>query len=147
MDKFNRKRVQFEDVWTSNEVGYKDSVLVTFYRKNQGVIEIAAHPDLSKLVYLTVNYDPVTVEGFPSNRDYDLISEFEDEDIPKIEEDSDSLHVASVLNNGVYDFLFYVSDPEKFLQVYKANKSKIACFNIELELTDDPTWEIYGDFP
>ena len=147
MKPFDRKTLELEDIWTSNEVGYKDSKLVTFYRKNKGASEILEHPDLKELVYLTVTYEPVTEKGFPSDSDYDLISRFEDVDIPKIELESNSLHVASVLKNGIYDFLFYVTDPESFLESYKANKLNLSSFQIELELASDPKWDVYSDFP
>lgn len=144
---FDRVTLDIEDNWTSNEVGYKDSELISFFRKNIGASELSGHPELENLVYLTVTYTPANVQGFPSDQDYKYISDFEDNDIPKIESESNSIHIASVLKNGIYDFLFYVSDPDKFLQSYSNNKTIINSFQVDLELANDPKWEIYHDLP
>ncbi len=144
---FERANLEIEDNWSAKEVGYKDSDLISFFRKNLGVSEISEHPELNHLVYLTVTYHPDDVRGFPSKDDYALISDFEESDVPKIEMSSNSIHVASVMKNGIYDFLFYVSDPDKFLESINQNNSGLKTFKTDLELVKDSKWEIYHDFP
>lgn len=147
MESFDRSTIKIEDKWSGKEIGYKDSELVTFFRKNLGVKNISGHSSLQNLVYLTISYEVDGPEGLPSKKDYDLITDFEDVDLPKIEFDSNSIHVATVLKNGVKDFLIYVSDPDTFIEVVNKNNSKLKGFKIDLELAHDPKWEIYADFP
>ncbi len=147
MEAFDRKNLEIEDNWSAKEVGYKDSELITFFIKNIGASEISGHPKLNDLIYLTISYDPANEQGFPSDEDYKKLSDFQDIYIPKIELESDSIQVASVLKNGIYDFLFYVSNPDKFVGSTNKNNSKIKSFKVDLELSNDPKWEIYHDFP
>ena len=74
MQSFNMKNIKIEDNWSSKEVGYKDSELITFFRKNLGVSEISGHHDLQNMVYLTISYAPSNPQGFPSKEDYKLIN-------------------------------------------------------------------------
>lgn len=147
MQPFNMKKLEIEDNWSSKKVGYKDSELITFFRKNLGASEISGHPDLQDMVYVTISYEPANSQGFPSKEDYKLISEFEDTDVSIIEVESNSIHVASVLKNGIKDLLFYVSDQEAFLQAMNKNNSRIKGLKVDLERVNDPRWEIYDDFP
>lgn len=144
---FSRDNLVMEDNWTSKEVGYEDSKAISIFRKNAGAEKLSGHPNLEHLVYLTISYQAANPQGFPAEKDYKLISDFEDLDIPLIEVESNSLHIASVLKDGIYDFLFYVSDPDEFLKSYKNHKQRISSFQVELELAHDPKWEIYHDFP
>ncbi|MCL1037638.1 DUF695 domain-containing protein [Shewanella submarina] len=144
---FDRKALEIEDNWSAKEIGYKDSELITLFRKNIGASEISGHPKLNNLIYLTVSYIPDNEQGFPSKEDYKKISNFEDIAVLNIELESDSIHVASVLKNGIYDFLFYVSNPDRFVESVNNNNSKIKSFRIDLELANDPKWETYHDFP
>lgn len=145
--KFNRNSLNIEDNWSAKEIGYQDSELISFYRKNLGASEIAGHPQLSNLVYLTILYTPNDQRGFPEEIDYKLLSDFEDIDVPQIEIESNSIHIASVLTDGVKDLLFYVSDPDSFVASLNKSNGKIANFKVELELVSDPNWEAYHDFP
>ncbi len=147
MEPFDRKSLTIEDEWSGKEVGYKDSELVTFFRKNLGAKEIAGHPDLQNLVYLTISYEVDDPRGFPSKEVYAQISDFEDEDVPDIEAESNSIHVASVIKDGIKDLLFYISDPDVFLKAVNENNSKLKGLKVDLELANDPQWEIYADFP
>ena len=144
---FDRKNLQIEDEWSYKQIGYKDSELVTIFRKNLGASKLLGHSDLSKLFYFTIIYETDNAQGFPSKKDNSRISDFEDIDVPNIEKESNSIHVASVLKNGIKDLLFYVSDPEFFLETVKNNNLKLKELNVELELVSDPKWEIYVDFP
>lgn len=147
MESFDRKNLKIKDEWSGKEVGYKDSELVAFFRKNLGAKEISGHPDLLRLVYFTISYEVDGPQGFPSKEDHAQISDFEDENVPNIEFESNSIHVASVLKNGIKDLLFYVSDPDAFLKAISENNSRLKGFKVDLELAHDPKWEIYADFP
>lgn len=147
MESFDRKSLTIEDEWSGKEVGYKDSELVTFFRKNLGAKKIAGHPDLQNLIYFTISYEVDDPRGFPTKEVYAQISDFEDEDVPDIETESNSIHVASVLKNGIKDLLFYVSDPDAFLKAVNENNSKLKGLKVDLELANDPKWEIYANFP
>lgn len=144
---FDRTNLTIEDEWSGKEVGCKDSELVTFFRKNLGAKEIAGHPDLQNLVYFTISYEVEDPRGFPTKEVYDQISDFEDENVPDIEAESNSIHVASVIKNGIKDLLFYVSDPDIFLKAVNENNSKLKGLKVDMDLANDPKWEIYADFP
>ncbi|WMW79708.1 DUF695 domain-containing protein [Undibacterium cyanobacteriorum] len=147
MPSFDIENIKIEDSWSSKEIAFEDSELIAFFRKNLGVADIAGHPALQYLAYLTISYVPFDPQGFPSKEDYKLISDFEEIDVPNIETGSNSIHVASVLKNGIKDLLFYVTDPDAFIQVVNRNNSRIQSFDLGLEMVSDPNWEIYADLP
>ncbi len=136
-----------KDEWTLNQVSYKDSELVSFFRKNQTPAIAKGHPDYQWIAYLTFNYEPDAVRGFPSKDIHELLNRIEDEEFLLLEEGGLSVYVASVLKNGIKDNLFYTKDPQKFLDIAARFKEKYEILNVEAELIKDPKWEHYEDFP
>ena len=138
---------ELEDKWSYKEFENKDSKAISLFRKNLGVEEFSENSKYTELVYITVFYEPSYAQGFPEKTEYEKMSAFEQSDIPLIADISGSFHVASVVQNGVMDFLFYISDSELFIDAVNQNNQKLQDFKVELELVNDPNWEIYKDFP
>lgn len=138
---------KFKDKWSFKEFENIDNKIISLFRKNLGVEKLSANLQYTELVYLTVFYKPFNVQGFPEKAEYEKISAFEESDILLITDISDSFHVATVVQNGVIDFLFYISDSELFIDALNKNNQKLQGLKVELELVNDPNWDIYKDFP
>ena len=135
------------DDWKLLEYKPADSNQVWFFRKNLGAKSLLGHRSLSTLVYFTLKFVPKDQSGLPTAQDAGVLYVFEESIIPKLEEATSSVMVASVLKAGVKDHLFYVSNPDLFIKVIGEYKPALANFMIDIEKSDDPKWDAYSDFP
>ena len=138
---------QYSDDWKLAEVRPPDSEEIWMFRKNMGVAEIKGLKSLPTLVYFTVQFDPKDSSGLPTKEDTKVLYDFEEQMIPKVEKEATCVLVASVVKGGVKDHLFYVSDPDLFMQALSAHRTALGAFRVSLEKHDDPKWAIYDDFP
>ncbi len=138
---------QYSDDWKLVEVRQPESQEIWMFRKNMGVSEIKALKALPTLVYFTVQFDPKDSSGLPSKEDAKLLYDFEEDAIPKVEKEAECVLVASVVKGGVKDHLFYVSDPDLFMEALNAQRKALGAFKVSLEKHDDPMWAVYDDFP
>lgn len=135
------------DEWSLLEVREKDSDVVSFFRKNLGLDKGYFKSKFNKLVYFTVSYAPRDASGLPNNKDLDKLYKFEENVIPLLEEYADCILVASVIQKGIKDHLFYISDEDLFLKEINKHEEKLSGFNVSIEIAFDPSWQIYEDFP
>ena len=135
------------DKWDLLEVKSKDSDEVWFFRKNIGAKTIKANKSLQTLIYFTIKYKPKDNSGLPNEHDTNVLFDFEENIIPKIEKNAICIHVASVMKSGVKDHLYYVSNPDVFLKTISSYQDHLKEFSISIEKQDDPEWKIYDDFP
>jgi hypothetical protein len=129
------------------EVKPKDSDEIWFFRKNIGIASFKNKESFKTLVYFTVSYEPKDSSGLPKKIDSEALYNFEEEIIPKVEKEAHCFMVASVIKGGVKDHLFYISDPNKFLESINKFRGDLSQFSVSMEKVDDPNWEIYSDFP
>lgn len=117
------------------------------FRKNLGVSEIKGLKSLPTLVYFTVQFHAVDASGLPKKEDAKVLYDFEELVIPNIEKEAECILVASVVKGGVKDHLFYVSDPDLFMQAMSGQRKTLENFQVSFEKHHDPKWEVYDDFP
>ncbi|MFK8010871.1 MAG: DUF695 domain-containing protein [Marinicellaceae bacterium] len=135
------------DDWKLLEYKPSDSTEVWYFRKNMGAKNLLGHNSLKTLVYFTLEFLPKDQSGLPTAEDAGVLYVFEENIIPLVEDATSSVLVASVLKAGVKDHLFYVSNPELFIQVIGEYKPALSNFKISVEKSLDPKWETYTDFP
>lgn len=135
------------DEWKLLEVHPKDSDELWLFRKNIGASEIKGYDGLPTLVYFTIKYAPRDATGLPTEKDTQLLYDFEEQVIPVVEQEGGCVYVASVIKGGLKDHLFYVSDPDLFIRVINQHGERLTGFLVSLEKHDDPRWAIYDDFP
>ena len=140
-------QVSVKDEWKLLEMKSTESDEVSFFRKNIGVANLKDKGAFKALVYFTVNYEPKDSSGLPNKKDAEILYGFEEDVIPKVEKEAQCILVASVIKSGIKDHLFYVSNPDKFLESLSKYKSKLGNLTVSLEKVDDPDWNIYADFP
>ena len=99
------------------------------------------------VAYLTLHFQPRDDSGLPSAEDETTLFEIEETDAVDFERHCQSVHVASVLKGGVKDMLFYIRDPQIFLEHVAEFRIRHANFSVECEIIEDPSWEHYADFP
>lgn len=138
---------EYRDDWKLLEARPPDSKEIWMFRKNIGVSEIRGLKELPTLVYFTIQYHPKDETGLPTAFDTKVLYDFEEGDIPAIEAAIQCVYVASVIKGGVKDHLFYVADPDVFVEAVSSRAAVLEPFEISLERHDDPKWKIYEDFP
>jgi hypothetical protein len=138
---------QYRDDWKFVEVKPSDSKEIWMFRKNLGVSEIKGLKSLPTLVYFTVQFHAVDATGLPKKEDAKVLYDFEELVIPNIEKEAECILVASVVKGGVKDHLFYVSDPDLFMQAMNGQRKTLENLKVSFETHNDPKWEVYDDFP
>lgn len=135
------------DQWSCKKIEFKDSGVIEFFRKNLCPSIEPGNNDYPWLVYLTFHYSPKDLTGLPGEVDADNLFTIESEELSILENDSLSVHVASVLKNGVKDFLFYTRNPDVFLKTAEYFRDSYPELSVECVIHKDESWDQYHDFP
>jgi len=147
---FTKKEAALTDVkdeWSLKHWQSTDSEEQSIFRKNLSPRVQPGDRKYPYLVFLTFHYTPIDASGLPNPKDEDIFYQFEESGLNRLEEDDLSIFVGAVLKSGIRDHIFYTSDPEKFLNISRAIKSKYSKFNPDTEVLADPNWSQYHDFP
>jgi hypothetical protein len=99
------------------------------------------------VAYLTFHFEPRGESGLPSAEDSDLLAKLEGDAFAELEADGLAIHVATAMKDGMKDFLFYTRNAQEFLK--RADKYRYLHhqFDVECEISPDPDWKHYEDFP
>jgi hypothetical protein len=135
------------DEWSLKEYHPADPAERWFFRKNLKPNPGREHSDYRYVAYLTLYFESCDETGLPDETDEALLFEIEETGLVDLELHGQSVHVASVLKNGVKDLLFYTRDPRTFLEQVAKFRDYHSRFPIEYEVIEDPSWEHYADFP
>lgn len=137
----------FRDDWKLVEIRPPESKEIWLFRKNLGVAEVKGLKGLPTLVYFTIQFVPEDATGLPNKTDTKTMYDFEEDVIPKVERGAGCVLVGSVVKGGVKDHLFYVSDPDLFMQIMNNHRKTLQEFKVSFEKHEDAKWEVYDDFP
>ena len=135
------------DDWSLKEVHPKDSPEVWFFRKNLAPDIPVRHPDYRFLAYLTFIYQPRDDSGLPSNDDEEVLFRIEESELGPLLSDDLSVQIAAVTKGGVKDLLFHTRDPHEFLRRANGLGDAYPQFQVGCEISPDPEWSQYDDFP
>jgi hypothetical protein len=136
-----------EDNWSLKEYRPKDSPEVWFFRKNLAPEIDVRHPDYRYLAYLTFAYEPRDDSGLPTKEDNDVLFRIEDSELDPLLSDGLAVQVAAVTKSGIKDLLFHTRDPQEFLRRAERFRDTYTQFRIGCEISPDPEWAQYEDFP
>ena len=135
------------DNWSLKEYRPKDSPEVWFFRKNRAPEIPVRHPDYRFLAYLTFAYEPRDESGLPTKEDEDTLFRIEEEELGPLLSDRLAVQIAAVTKNGIKDLLFHTRDPQEFLRRAESFRDTYAQFRVGCEISPDPEWSQYEDFP
>lgn len=99
------------------------------------------------MAYLPFHFEPKDETGLPSAGNSRLLAELEEDAFAELEADGLAIHVATALKDGVKDLLFYTRDAEEFLKKAEKYRYLHDQFDVECEISPDPDWKHYNDFP
>jgi len=117
------------------------------FRKNLAPAISPKDPGYNFIAYLTFHYHPTGKSGLPTDEEAQVFAEFENTFLETFEKDGLSVFVAVVTKSGIKDFLFYTRDPHIFLKTAEQFRNIYPEFLITCELSPDPLWDQYKDFP
>jgi Family of unknown function (DUF695) len=136
-----------DDCWILKEFTRPGFPEIAYFRKNDAPTITPGHPDYPFQVYLTLNYIPKDQTGLPSPADTEALYRFEESAFALLEHDQLAVMVATVVQSGVKDHLFYTRDPEEFSRRADRLASETTVFSPAYQIQHDPAWSIYHDFP
>lgn len=135
------------DNWSLKECRPTDSPEVWFFRKNLAPEIPVRHPDYSYLAYLTFVYEPRDESGLPTKQDEDVLFRIEESELGPLLSDGLAVQIAAVTKCGIKDLLFHTRDPQEFLRRAERFRDVYTQFQVGCEITPDPEWSQYDDFP
>lgn len=138
---------EMEDCWALKEFTTPDSPEVAYFRKNETPAITPGHSTYPFQVYFTLNYNPKDETGLPSDTDTELLYSFEEAAVAQLEHDQLAVMVATVVQSGVKDHLFYTRDPEEFSRRADILLVEVAGFSPAYQIQRDSAWNVYHDFP
>jgi hypothetical protein len=98
------------------------------------------------VIYLTFGCNtPPNGDGCYTPADTATFAEIDKTDIPQRETATDALLVGAVSAPRVRDFVFYSSDPQRFLDTAAPLRLRYPQFRIGCECSPDPDWAQYRD--
>jgi hypothetical protein len=134
------------DDWKITEVTADDET-IRFFMKNMVPSESPANPAYPFLAYVTFRYRDLDERGLPRGDDWVAVQEIENSAANALEVDRVAVHVAEVLGHGVKDLVFYIRDVGAFANRASHLLRKYAHLAPSVEITLDPEWSQYADFP
>ncbi len=135
------------DNWSLKEYRPKDSPEVWFFRKNLAPEIPVRHPDYRFLAYLTFAYEPRDESGLPTNEDESTLFRIEEEELGPLVSERLAVQIAAVTKSGIKDLLFHTRDPQEFLRRAESFRDTYTQFRVGCEISPDPEWSQYEDFP
>ena len=144
---FFNKKLDQKDNWFLGEAKNTDTGSVSIFLKNLAPYIKSGDVNFSYVSYLTFHYEKDSKTGLPNPKDSTAFAEIEDADLLSFEKNRLSVHLASVTQEGIRDYIFQTSSPEKFLDLVELIKNKYPKYNVECEIIKDPEWRHYADLP
>ena len=135
-----------EGQWSLKEYRPQNSPKRGFFRKNLAP-SVKPQGSHAFMAYPTFHFEPMDESGLPSAENSRLLAELEEDAFVKLEADGLAIHVATALKDGVKDLLFYTRDAEEFLKRAEKYRYLHNQFDVECEISPDPDWKHYKDFP
>ena len=135
------------DNWSLKEYRPKDSPEAWFFRKNLAPDIPVRHPDYGHSAYLTFAYQPRDESGLPTKEDEAILFRIEESELGSLLSDRLAVQIASVTKSGIKDLLFHTRDPQEFLRRAEWFRDTYTQFRVSCEISPDPEWSQYEDFP
>ncbi|MFW5427086.1 MAG: DUF695 domain-containing protein [Methylophagaceae bacterium] len=88
--------------------------------------------------------DPLDT-GFANKSELDKLHDFENRLIDAVENDEFSIMTMVLTGRGEREFVFYTSDPQKFLERLTNMPQEQEPYPLEIQCNEDPEWEYYYD--
>ena len=136
-----------QDDWSLTQYRMQDSDEVWFFRKNLAPEVPARHPDYRYLAYLTFAHQPRDASGLPTSQDNDVLFRLEDSGLDDLLAGRLAVQIGAVIKPGIKDLLFHTHDPDEFRRRAEQLGSAYPQFRVDCEITPDPEWSQYEDFP
>jgi hypothetical protein len=115
-------------------------------RINQGLREIAGHPEYPDQVRIAVRLRAPTDLGLPDEKESEDLNALEDALCEMLLEANESLLALVLTAGGVREFVFYTADREAARRKATAVGRAAGTARFRLTLHRDPDWQVFKQF-
>ena len=143
---FNKKK-DSNDNWSLAQAEDKNTGAVSMFLKNIAPSIQIGDENYPYVSYLTFHYEKYNKTGLPDSKEEEEFSNIQDIDLPLFEKDNLAIHLASVTQNGIRDYIFQTSNPEKFLDFAEIIRNKYPKYDVDCEVIKDLDWSHYIELP
>ncbi|NVD97808.1 DUF695 domain-containing protein [Massilia sp. BJB1822] len=130
-------------LWTLAEGRIDDYPLIVRYRQVPQDFPRHAYPKRLNVFWSMAVADE---NGLPSSEEAKRLEIFESRLITAVETDQSVLLVAVVTGRSEREFVFYLQQPELFLQRLTDMPHEQERYPIEIHFAEDPEWSYFDDF-
>jgi hypothetical protein len=141
-----RLRVDLDKNW-ANLKGEIEGELA-YIRVNEGLKEVAGHPDYDHRVIVSILLNDIRDDGMPgSKEELQAIDQVEDVYREALQAKQESLLAVVVTTNGRRDLIFYTSNAQGAISKFENDLQPLAeTHQVEFMVHPDENWELYQDF-
>ncbi len=132
-----------DDPWLIAET--EEDGMPMIYRVRQNIPANLEISDYSHLVCVLWEYETTIANGLPGSEVAEQQEAFEDALDDFIEKDLDNEHMVIVTGNGRKEWLWYVKDPDDWIEGFSAALSGHPPFPVEIQGYDAEGWKAYND--
>jgi hypothetical protein len=133
--------IKVEEKW-SISTGHTDRG-VLFVRMNNGLRDLAGHPDYPFQVGIAIPLRDKNENGLPTPNEQKSLDVIEEEIYQKICFDNEILLATILTFPEVREFSFYASDPEVVKERFFLAKNSISSHELQLNIQKDKDWKVY----
>jgi hypothetical protein len=134
-------RLPIEGPWTVGQGENDGKVMIV--RFNSGYKGFAPIPSYEYQAGIAVPLLAPESNGLPSSGENAELGGIEDTICASLEQEAQSLFVASITTCGMKEFVFYTRAPENVKQRFQNLQRSITTHDIQLMIQPDKNWEVY----
>jgi len=118
-----------------------------FIRFNQGLREIAGHPDYPFQVGIAIPLEDMNEHGMPTRLEQKLFNDIENKIFDELAGDNELLLANILTFPGVREFSLYAGDPKLVEARFMELRNSISSHELQLSIQVDKDWKVYKGFP
>jgi hypothetical protein len=133
--------ISVKDNWAISQGFYEGKVV--FIRANNGLKELARHPDYTHQVGIAVPLHHPNEDGLPESAEGEELNTIEDHLLDRLLTNNESLFVGAITTGGMREFVFYTSNPDQVVEKFKTAQAEISTHELQLLIQLDKDWRTF----
>ena len=135
-------KLPIDGPWSVSHGDYQEKPIIT--RVNAGYENGGALSGYEHQVGIAVPFNAPEFNGLPSVEEDTVLGAVEDSICEMLEEDAESLIVASITTGGMREFVFYTKAPEEVKKRFEQLQEIVCSHKIQLMIKEDKEWYLYS---
>lgn len=130
--------------WSISQGQQNGKVMIV--RSNTGYKEFGSVPGYEHQVGIAIRLKEVEETGLPTPAEGELLWDLEDTICESLEEEAESLFVATITTGGMREFVFYTREPLSVKRRFEQLQKQVTSHEMQLMIQPDRVWGAFARF-